>query len=301
MKSALVTGATGFFGRAFIRRALEIGATRVCVYSRDEWKQAQMRTEFGNDDRLRWFIGDVRDKDRLRRAMEGCETVVHAAALKRVEVGQYCPDEMLKTNVLGAQNVIDAAREACVQNVVALSTDKAADPYNTYGVSKLMAERLFLNANNMQQAHGPRFSVTRYGNVSGSTGSVIPIWRKLLSEGKRLPVTDQDCTRFWMSVDQAVELVLWSIGRELLVVPELPAYRVGDLVEAMGGEPEIVGMGNGEKKHETMTSEQEVHEFVKLGPYWVKGQGTWMLPASLTSDTARRMTVDELKENLRNV
>lgn len=299
MRSVLVTGATGFFGRAFVRRALVCGAQRVCIFSRDEHKQATMREEYGNDDRLRWFVGDVRDLSRLRRAMNDVDTVIHAAALKRVEVGEYNPDEIIKTNVIGSLNVIEAAQDAGVMNVVALSTDKAASPVNGYGASKLMAEKAFLAANNARGHRGPKFAVTRYGNVAGSTGSVIPLWREFLAAGKSLPVTDPECTRFWMTIGEAVDLVMWSIGKELLVVPDLPAYRVGDLAAAMGGDMHVVGMRKGEKKHETMTSDDELHDFVRVDPYWVKGaHGKEILPSSLTSDVARRMSVEELREKL---
>lgn len=302
MRSILITGGSGFFSKAFVRRILaEERYDRVCIYSRGEYAQSLMRTEFNDDSRLRWLIGDVRDRDRLRRAMEGCETVIHSAALKRIEVGEYCADEVVKTNVLGAINVIEAAREARVKNVVALSTDKAASPVNNYGASKLMSEKLFLSANNMQQQDGPNFGIARYGNIFGSTGSVVPIWRAQLKDGKKLTVTDPDATRFVMKADEAVNLVLWLIGKELLAVPELPSYRVADLAEAMGGTVEIVGMKSGEKRHETMTSEHEVHEFAKYGKYWVKGQGEFTLPAPLNSDSARRMSVSELKEELKYV
>lgn len=302
MENVLITGGSGFFGKAFARRALSLGASRVCIYSRNEYAQHLMRNEFCDDPRLRWLIGDVRDEARLCRAMDGVDTVIHAAALKRVEVGEYCPDELIKTNIDGAMNVISAAMDAGVQNVVALSTDKAAAPYNAYGASKLMAEKLFLAANNMRGASGPRFGVTRYGNVSGSTGSVIPIWRKLLSDGKKLTVTNPEATRFWMTVDEAVDLVLWTVGKEWLVVPDLPAYRVADLAEAIGGETETVGMRDGEKKHEAMISEHEMHEFVSVDGYFVRGtNGRFLLPVPLTSDRARRMTVKEIREKLASV
>lgn len=257
-QSVLITGGTGFFGRGFARRLLDAGVPRVCIYSRDEFKQHQMRQEFAGEDRIRFFIGDVRDLERLRRAMDGCDVVVHAAALKRVEVGEYDPGEMVKTNVDGARNVIEAAFDCCVDKVVALSTDKAFEPVNAYGASKLLAEKLFLGANNARGAHGPRFAVTRYGNVAGSTGSVIPIWRERMSKGLPCVVRDPYATRFWMTLDQACELVMTTIismqGGEL-VVPELPAYSVGALAMAMGvySGPFTYGeLGPGEKKHESM-------------------------------------------------
>lgn len=272
----LVTGGTGFFGTAFVKSALARGAERVCVYSRGEYRQAQMRDEL-NDERLRWFIGDVRDRQRLRRAMEGVDLVVHAAALKRVEVGEYNPSEMVMTNVMGAMNVIEAAQDAGVEKVVGLSTDKAFAPVNAYGTSKLMAEKLFLAANNTRGKTGPSFAVTRYGNVAGSTGSVIPRWRALLAQGyTTVPVTDPECTRFWMTLQEAVDLVMHTAetmaGGEL-AIPELPAYRLGDLAEAMGAAPVILGLGAHEKRHESMSE-------------------------ILSSDKARRMSVPELREAL---
>jgi len=281
--SVLITGGTGFFGRGFARRLLNAGVPRVCIYSRDEFKQHQMRQEFAGEDRIRFFIGDVRDVDRLRRAMDGCDVVVHAAALKRVEVGEYDSGEMVKTNVLGAMNVIEAAQDCCVDKVVALSTDKAFEPVDAYGASKLLAEKLFLAANNARGAHGPRFAVTRYGNVAGSTGSVIPIWREQLSQQRMVTIREGEATRFWMTLDEACQLVGATIatmrGGEL-VTPDLPAYRLYDLANAMGvaAGPFTIRneLGAGEKLHEGM------------GP-------------GKSSDKARRMSVDELREALSHV
>lgn len=259
MRSILVTGGAGFFGRGFVRRALEQGAERVCIYSRGEYAQHQMRVEFKNDVRLRFFVGDVRDLSRLTHAMEGVDLVVHAAALKRVEVGEYDSGEMVKTNVNGAMNVIEAATAAHVHKVIALSTDKAFQPANAYGASKFLAERLFLAANNARGAHGPIFAVTRYGNVAGSTGSVIPIWRALKAKHEPVIVTDPDATRFWMRLDEAVELVMNTAmhmrGGELRV-PVLPAYRVGDLADAMQVKYRVTSLGQGEKLHESMDDKQ---------------------------------------------
>jgi UDP-N-acetylglucosamine 4,6-dehydratase/5-epimerase len=269
----LVTGGTGFFGRAFVRRAMNEGASRICVYSRGEHTQAQMRADFNDDLRLRWFIGDVRDRDRLRRAMEGVEVVVHAAALKRIEVGFYNPEEMVKTNVVGAMNVIEAAADAGVRKVVALSTDKAFEPVSPYGQSKAIAETLFLVANDTCGANGPRFAIVRYGNVAGSTGSVIPLWKNILKSADTVPVTDPNCTRFFMTIDQAVDLVVSTIktmcGGET-VVPTLPAYRLGDLAQALGAKMDVRGLGKWEKLAESMQR-------------------------GISSDKARRMSVEELR------
>ena len=282
----LITGGVGFFGKAFAANALQMGHV-VCIYSRNEYSQFLMRQEFKDHENLRWFIGDVRDIERLKRSMNGVETVIHAAALKRIEVGEYCPDELVKTNTVGAINVIEAAMQTGVKNVVALSTDKAAAPYNAYGASKLLSEKLFLAANNMSGVHGTKFAVVRYGNVSGSTGSVIPTWRKLLAEGKKLTITNPNMTRYWMDIQEAVDMVAASIGRRDMAIPSLAAYRVGDLAEAMGGEIEVTGLRPGEKMHETMVSEHEYHLFGIPGP--------------MSSDTAPRLTVEELRERLKNV
>jgi len=264
MTSYLVTGATGSFGRAFVKRLLypkmtdpvDLYAQRICIFSRGEHTQAQMRSDFRDDPFLRFFIGDVRDKDRLRRAMTGVDVVVHAAALKRIEVGAYNPIEMVRTNIDGAINVIEAAQDAGVGRVVALSTDKAYAPVSPYGASKALAEALFLAAQNTISADGPKFAVCRYGNVWCSNGSVVPKWRQLLASGaETVPVTDPECTRFFMTLDQAVDLVIDTIhtmqGGELRV-PDLPAYRLGDLAEAMGAKIDVLGLPAWEKRHENM-------------------------------------------------
>ncbi len=272
----LITGGTGFLAQGLVRRLLEEGCPRVCIYSRGEFAQARMRREFREDARLRWFIGDVRDRDRLERAMERVGAVVHAAALKRIEVGAYCPEEMIETNVRGSQNVVWAARRAGVEKVLLVSSDKAFEPVSPYGLSKAMAEYLFTTANDLSP-YGPRYSVVRYGNVWCSTGSVVPTWRELLERGEaRVPVTDPECSRFFMRLEEAVGLVLGTL-REMtggeVEVPDLPAYRVGDLAEAMEAEMEVIGLPEHEKRHEAMRP-------------------------GLTSDRARRMTVDELRRAL---
>ena len=306
MRSVLITGGSGTLGRALARRFLSAGVERICVFSRGEHRQADMKRELGDDERLRWFIGDVRDRDRLRRAMDGVDVVVHAAALKRVEVGEYNPGEMVKTNVNGAVNVVEAALDAGVAKVVAISSDKACEPLNAYGKSKALAEHIFLAANNARGARGARFAVARYGNVAGSAGSVIPIWRNLLELGsKTAPVTDPECTRFWMTADEACDLVLWAIenaeGGEL-IVPSLPAYRLGDLAAAMGLEPDVIGLGQGEKRHETMIAAGEAGRFTLHGGRWVAGrEGRAVREGALSSDSARRMSVEEIRVRLESV
>lgn len=284
MRSVLITGGSGAFGTAFANFLLGITATvpeRIVVYSRSEHRQAELRRELETRHptaarRMRYFIGDVRDRDRLKRAMEGIEIVVHAAALKRIEVGAYNPMEVKKTNIDGAANVIEAAIDARVRNVVALSTDKAFEPISPYGTSKAFAESLFLAAENTRGWHGPHFAVVRYGNVWCSTGSVVPTWRKILETSDTVPVTDPDCTRFFMTMDEAVDLVFQTgmhmTGGEINI-PTLPAYRLGDLAEAMGAKMDIRGLPAFEKKHESM------------------GPGN-------SSDKARRMSVPELRERL---
>jgi UDP-N-acetylglucosamine 4,6-dehydratase/5-epimerase len=256
VRSIFITGGTGSFGQVFVRRCLSENIARISIFSRDELKQAEMRQGLNDDKRLRWFIGDVRDQQRLRRALEGVDTVVHAAALKRVEVGEFDAPEMVKTNVLGTLNLIEAATDAGVLRVVALSTDKACQPCSAYGASKLLMEKVILAANSGRGEYGPRFAVARLGNFAGSRGSVIPTWRGMLRDGfKTLPVTNAACTRYWMTADEAVELVMSTAktmkGGEL-VTPDLPSFTVSDLAEAMGAEIEIVGLRPGERIHEVM-------------------------------------------------
>lgn len=258
-------------------------AERVCILSRNEHRQAVMREELGNDERLRFFIGDVRDLARLQRAFEGVDTVIHAAALKRIEVGHYNPDELVKTNVLGAMNVIDAARYAKVERVVGVSTDKACQPISPYGQSKALMESLLLAANHNQgRSLAPSFCVARYGNVAGSTGSVIPRWREAMKVGDQVLVTDPDCTRFWMTMSEAVGLVTGlalSVGSHEYrpCIPTLPAYRLGDLAEALGIKRfSVTGLPHYEKLHESMREGEPSNE-------------------------ARRMSVDELREALKSV
>jgi UDP-N-acetylglucosamine 4,6-dehydratase len=248
----------------------------VCVYSRDEVKQFRMP----KNDYTRFFIGDVRDYSRLSRSMIGCNVVIHAAALKRIEVGQFNPDEMIKTNVLGSMNVIEAAAERGVGIVVGLSSDKAWQPVSPYGQTKALMESLFLSARNIYGMSGPNFLVTRYGNVSGSTGSVIPIWREQIKNGaKKVTVTDPGCTRFWMTKDQACDLVWQAVLKPTAtgpIIPELPGFALGDLAEAMGVGMNIKGLPAWEKMHEGMC------------------EGN-------TSDKTRRMSVSELIEGLKYV
>lgn len=273
MNAILITGGSGYLGEGLIKALLSRrDVSRICIYSRGEYRQFQLRRQFP-DDRLRWFIGDVRDPARLRRAMYGVDTVIHAAALKRIEVGEYNPSEMFATNIQGSQHVLDAAEQAGVERAVLVSSDKAYQPVSPYGISKAAAEALFRrHAGRLQTA------VVRYGNVAGSTGSVIPVWRD--TQGI-VRITDPNCTRFWMAREQAVTLVL-DAARETFLhgalhIPKgLPAFRVMDLATAMNKQYQVVGLPEHEKLHES-------------------------LDATQSSDKARLMSVAELREALQHV
>ncbi len=275
--SILITGGTGSFGKAFIRYALDnLNPRRLVIFSRDELKQYEARQLFGDDPRLRWFIGDIRDERRLARALHGVDYVVHAAALKQVDTAEYNPFEFVKTNVLGSQNVIEASIDAGVKKVVALSTDKASSPINLYGATKLTADKLFITGNHYAAAYDTRFAVVRYGNVMGSRGSVIPFFRRLGEQGKPLPITDLRCTRFFITLPEAVQMVVDTFalmrGGELLV-PRIPSMRVVDLAQAVvpGAELVDVGLRPGEKLHEEMISPEEGRRTVSIrdGKYFV--------------------------------
>ena len=273
--SVLITGGTGSLGKALISYLLEnTNVRRIAVFSRDELKQHNLQNEIGSDPRLRWFIGDIRDIERLKRALHGVDFVIHTAALKQVDTGEYNPMEFIKTNVLGSQNVIDACIESGVKKVVALSTDKASSPINLYGATKLTADKLFVAANNYSYSYGTTFCVVRYGNVMGSRGSVIPFWKNLATEGKPLPITDLRMTRFWISIDQAVKFVIDSLeimkGGELYV-PRIPSMRIVDLASAVAPNAvlEEVGMRPGEKLHEEMISTDDSRRTVVMNGRYV--------------------------------
>lgn len=273
---ALITGGTGSLGRALLKILLERfpHIDRLVVFSRDELKQWELQQLYPSSQfpQLRFFLGDVRDKDRLRRALEGIDTVVHAAALKQVPAAEYNPIEFVKTNVLGAENLIQACLDTSVKRVVALSTDKAAAPINLYGATKLCSDKLFIAANNIKGRRDLRFSVVRYGNVLGSRGSVIPYFLNKARSGI-LPITDPAMTRFNISLREGVEMVLWAIensrGGELLV-PKIPSYRITDVAEAIGPgcEKPVVGIRPGEKIHEEMITASDSFSTVDLGRYY---------------------------------
>jgi UDP-N-acetylglucosamine 4,6-dehydratase len=275
--SLLVTGGTGSFGKELVRTILETtSARRIIVFSRDELKQYEMANLpwlAPHRDRVRFFIGDVRDVERLKLAMEGVDVVIHAAALKQVPAAEYNPFECIKTNVLGAQNVIDAARANDVKRVIALSTDKAAAPINLYGATKLCSDKLFVAANNYSGAKPTRYSVVRYGNVMGSRGSVIPFFRERATSGS-LPITDDRMTRFSITLAEGVRFVLDCLGRMWggeLFVPKIPSYRITDVAAAIApdAKTELVGIRPGEKLHEEMITSTDAMSTVEFEDYYV--------------------------------
>ena len=272
----LVTGGTGSFGKAFVKEILgkypEI--QRCVIYSRDELKQWEMREQFTKEKypQLRFFLGDVRDKERLRLALERIDTVVHAAALKQVPAAEYNPMEFVKTNVLGAENIIQTCMDTEVKRVVALSTDKAAAPINLYGATKLCSDKLFVAANNIVGLRDLKYSIVRYGNVMGSRGSVIPFFIKKAKTGE-LPITDKGMTRFNISLDQSIQMVIWALENSLggeIFVPKIPSYRISDLAEAIGPncKKTIVGTRPGEKLHEEMITSSDSQSTIDLGDYY---------------------------------
>jgi len=268
--SVLITGGTGSLGKDLIEHLLkETKVRRIAIYSRDELKQSALKKIYGDNPRLRWFLGDIRDLERLKRALHGVEYVIHAAALKQVDTGEYNPMEFVKTNVLGSQNVIEASIDAGVKKVVALSTDKASSPINLYGATKLTADKLFVAANNYSIAYGTSFSVVRYGNVMGSRGSVIPYFQELAKSGQPLPLTDLRMTRFWISIEDAVKFVIESLemmtGGELYV-PRIPSMKIVDLAHAVSAESKLeeIGMRPGEKLHEEMISADDSRRTIIL-------------------------------------
>ena len=269
----LLTGGTGSFGNAFVSRVLHEWPDAVIrIYSRDELKQSQMRERLG-DRQLRYFIGDVRDRSRMSRAAQGADVIVHAAAMKQVPACEYNPFEAVRTNVLGAQHVVDAAIDAKVEKVVALSTDKAVNPVNLYGATKLCAEKIFVQGNAYAAQSLTRLACVRYGNVVGSRGSVVPLFERQIGEG-RLTITDDRMTRFWITLPQAVDLVLYALdhmtGGEIFI-PKIPSMRVVDLAEAMAPDlpRELIGIRPGEKLHEVLVTADESRHTIDAGEVYV--------------------------------
>jgi UDP-N-acetylglucosamine 4,6-dehydratase len=315
--SIFITGGTGSFGKAFLTKVLaDHNPARVAVYSRDELKQYEMREKYGADERVRFFIGDIRDRDRLNLALHGVDYVVHAAALKQVDTAEYNPMEYVKTNILGSENVMLASIDAGVKKVVALSTDKASSPVNLYGATKLTADKLFISSNHYSYARGTKFAVVRYGNVMGSRGSVIPFFRRLAEQGEPLPITDLRMTRFWITLPQAVDFVVGAFedmdGGELYV-PRIPSMKVTDLAEAIvpGAELVEVGIRPGEKLHEEMISPEDARRTIRQPERYVVGptlaEWTYATPKgeqvedgfSYTSDTNDQwLSVEDIRNLL---
>ena len=291
-KTVLITGGTGSFGRRFTETALkQYNPKRLIVFSRDELKQSEMQAQFGEKEypNIRYFIGDVRDRDRLYRAFDGVDIVIHAAALKQVPAAEYNPIEAIKTNVLGAANVVDAAIDRGVSKVIALSTDKAASPINLYGATKLCSDKLFVAANSYSGAHQTRFSVVRYGNVVGSRGSVVPLFLQQRKTGK-LPITDARMTRFWITLERGVEFVLQCLGEMRggeIFVPKIPSMKLIDLARVIGPDcdMEIVGRRPGEKLHEVMVTEDDAQNTLEYDDFYA------ILP------TVRSWNNDQAREN----
>ncbi len=271
--SILITGGTGSFGRAFVRMIIdEYEPSRLIVYSRDELKQYEFAQEVSHPN-LRFFIGDVRDGNRLRSAFRDIDFVIHAAALKQVPAAEYNPIECIKTNVMGAQNIIDAAIDMGVKKVIALSTDKAVNPLNLYGATKLCSDKLFVAANHLSPIGGPRFSVVRYGNVIGSRGSVIPMFRKQAAEGE-ITITDDRMTRFWIGLEQGIRFVSECLGRMRggeIFIPKIPSMRITDLAEAVapGCRRKVIGIRPGEKLHEVMVPRDEARNTLEFNDYFL--------------------------------
>lgn len=265
-KSVLITGGTGSFGQALAKRLLQEDlCSKVIIFSRDEWKQSEMRESdpLFNSQKIRYFLGDVRDAARLRMAFREVQIVVHAAALKQVPAAEYNPSEFVNTNILGAMNVIDAAINRGIERVIALSTDKAVNPVNLYGATKLCADKLFIAGNAYVGDQGTKFSVVRYGNVIGSRGSIIPLWKKMIAHGeKELPITDPEMTRFWITLNQAVDFTChvadWMEGEEIFV-PKIPSIKTIDLERALAPQiaTKVIGIREGEKIHEVLISNEQ--------------------------------------------
>jgi UDP-N-acetylglucosamine 4,6-dehydratase/5-epimerase len=296
-KTILVTGGTGSFGKAFIKKALtEHCPRKVIVFSRDELKQWEMRQldPVYDSDNIRYFLGDVRDKDRLQRAFKDVDIVVHAAALKQVPAAEYNPTEFIKTNIHGAMNVIDAAIDRGVEKVIALSTDKAANPVNLYGATKLCSDKLFVAGNAYVGVKGfPKFSVVRYGNVIGSRGSIIPRWKQMIAEGaKELGVTDVRMTRFWITLNEAAEFVLANLARMMggeIFVPKIPSMKLIDLVKALAPNlpTKVIGIRPGEKLHELMIGEDDARHTIEFPDHYAIAPEVTHAPSMAAPDRLR--------------
>jgi len=295
-QSILITGGTGSFGKKYVKTLLErYSPKKIIIFSRDELKQFEMQQQF-NDPCMRYFIGDVRDKDRLTQAMNGVDFVIHAAALKQVPAAEYNPTECIKTNINGAENVIHAALANNVKKVIALSTDKAANPINLYGATKLASDKLFVAANNMSGGYKTLFSVVRYGNVAGSRGSVVPFFEKLIAEGAtEIPVTHPEMTRFWITLQDGVDFVLKNFSRMLggeIFVPKIPSMRIMDLAAAMAPtfDIKIIGIRPGEKLHEVMCPADDSYHTYEYSDHFI------IAPAIKFFNRSNDFTVNDLQE-----
>lgn len=295
-KSILITGGTGSFGKQYVKTILEhYKPKRLIIYSRDELKQFEMEQDF-NQDCMRYFIGDVRDRERLTQAMNGVDYVIHAAALKQVPAAEYNPMECVKTNIHGAENIIQAALSNNVEKVIALSTDKAANPINLYGATKLASDKLFVAANNMAGGYKTRFAAVRYGNVVGSRGSVVPFFKKLREEGSdHLPITDNNMTRFWINLQEGVDFVLKNFERMQggeIFVPKIPSVRITDLAKAMAPDlpQKVIGIRPGEKLHEIMCPADDSHLTLEFDDHFV------LRPTITFTDHGNSFTPNKLGE-----
>ena len=295
-KVIMITGGTGSFGKQYTKTLLERYQTRkIIIYSRDELKQFEMQQEF-NDPCMRYFIGDVRNKERLMQAMQGVDYVIHAAALKQVPAAEYNPTECIRTNIHGAENIIHAALGNNVEKVIALSTDKAANPINLYGATKLASDKLFVAANNMAGGHRTRFSVVRYGNVVGSRGSVVPFFKRLIeNNADTLPITDPKMTRFWITLQQGVDFVLKNFQRMRggeIFVPKIPSVKIVDLATAMAPslQQEVIGIRPGEKVHEIMCPADDSHLTLEFDDHFV------IQPSIIFSDIGNDFSTNKLGE-----
>ncbi len=322
-KTILITGGTGSFGKRFAHRVLSDypKIKKLIIFSRDELKQYEMSNEFSEHDNIRYLLGDIRDLNRVKRALEGVDIVVHAAALKQVPAAEYNPFEFIKTNVMGTQNLVDAALDSKVKNFVALSTDKASSPANLYGASKLCADKLVIAGNNIKGRKPIKFSVVRYGNVLGSRGSVLPAFLKQ-KETKIIKITDESMTRFNISLDEGVEMVIWALANALgseIFVPKIPSYKITDMAKAIGPDCKIkvIGIRPGEKIHEEMISINDSENTVEIGKYYAilpkenelirkkylsKKGTTLMKPGFVYSSDSNEqfLTVKEIKKLIKN-
>ncbi|GAA7385960.1 UDP-N-acetylglucosamine 4,6-dehydratase (inverting) [Helicobacter pylori] len=294
-KTILITGGTGSFGKRFVRKVLDTtNAKKIIVYSRDELKQSEMAMEF-NDPRMRFFIGDVRDLERLNYALEGVDICIHAAAIKHVPIAEYNPLECIKTNIMGASNVINACLKNEVSQVIALSTDKAANPINLYGATKLCSDKLFVSANNFKGSSQTQFSVVRYGNVVGSRGSVVPFFKKLIqNKANEIPITDIRMTRFWITLDKGVSFVLKSLKRMHggeIFVPKIPSMKMTDLAKALAPNTptKIIGIRPGEKLHEVMIPKDESHLALEFEDFFI-------IQPTISFQTPKDYTLTKLHE-----